>query len=72
MRDKIITGLLFFLLAISGYGQALQGDGIPLAPKQNRRPENFKPNNVDYSLVLAKENECSSIGRTFPNFNTNN
>jgi alpha-L-fucosidase len=56
MKEKIIIGLLFFLLFISGCGQSTQKDGIPVAPKQNRRPENFQPINYKYSLEDLKEN----------------
>src|ERR1035437_8400225 len=56
MKEKIIIGLLFFLLFISGCGQSTQKDGIPVAPKQKGRPENFQPINYKYSLEDLKEN----------------
>ena len=56
MKEKIIIGLLFFLLFISGCVQSTQKYGIPVAPKQNRRPENFQPINYKYSLKDLKEN----------------
>jgi alpha-L-fucosidase len=58
MRERIITGLLFILLSITGTGQSVKDDGIPLAPLQNRRPENFQSFNYRYSLEGLKEN-CS-------------
>jgi len=56
MKEKTISGLLFFILTISGCVQSTQNDGIPLAPEQNRRPENFQPINYKYSLEDLKEN----------------
>jgi len=53
---NIITGLLFFLLVTSVYGQAIQEDKIPMAPKENRRPINFQPFNYKYSLEELKDN----------------
>jgi alpha-L-fucosidase len=55
MKERIIIGLLFSLLTISGYGQA-KVDKIPLAPKENRRPENFQPIKYKYSLEELKNN----------------
>ncbi len=56
MKEKTIIGLLFFLLVIFGYGLIRQDDGIPLAPEQNRRPENFRRINYKYSLGCLKDN----------------
>ncbi len=55
MKEKITIGLLFSLLTIYGYGQA-KSDIIPLAPKQNRRPENYQLQKSNYSLNELKNN----------------
>ena len=56
MKERIIIGLLFSMLSISGYGQDIHSSLIPLAPKENRRPENFQPTNYKYSLQELKNN----------------
>ena len=56
MRIKFITGLLFLLLFISGYGQTSQGDKMHSAPERNRRPENFQPVKSKYSMESLKNN----------------
>ena len=56
MKEKIIIGLLFGLFAIFGCGQSIRNDGIPLASKQNRRPENFQSFNYKYTLEGLKKN----------------
>jgi alpha-L-fucosidase len=61
MKIKTIIGFLFFLLTISGCRQAVNNDGIPLAPEQNRRPHNFHPFKYKYSLKELKENFSNDI-----------
>jgi alpha-L-fucosidase len=56
--NKIIflsVGLLLIFYAISGFGQ-VRRDIVPLAPKENRRPENFQPVKSKYSLEELKNN----------------
>ncbi len=55
MNRNFLCGLLLFFFAISGYGQ-VRNDKIPLAPKQNRRPDNFQPIKYKYSLEELKNN----------------
>ena len=61
MNKKILVGLLLFFFTIAGYGQASQSDGIPFAPKQNRRPHNFQPNNYPYSWESLKDNFSEKV-----------
>jgi alpha-L-fucosidase len=56
MKIKVIIGCLFFYLTFSGCREAANNDGIPVAPKKNRRPENFHPFIYKYSLQELKEN----------------
>ena len=53
--NRIILIGLFFLVTTFGYGQA-KVDKMPLAPKENRRPENFQPVKYQYSLEELKNN----------------
>jgi alpha-L-fucosidase len=53
--SRIVLIGLFFLVSTFGYGQA-KVDKTPLAPKQNRRPENFQPIKYKYSLEELKNN----------------
>lgn len=55
MKKQIIF-ILFFLIVISGCEQSKKDDGIPQAPKQNRRPENYQISNYKYSLNELKDN----------------
>jgi len=59
MSRIILTGLLFLVTTL-GYGQT-GVDQIPLAPKQNRRPENFKPNNYPYTWENLKDNFSEKV-----------
>ena len=52
----MIIGLLSSLLAIFAFGQGNNDNLIPLAPKQERRPENFQSFNYKYSLEGLKNN----------------
>ena len=61
IREKIITGLLFFLHANFGYGQTLQGDGLPPTPKQNSRSDNFQTNNYPYSWESLEDNFSEKV-----------
>ena len=60
MKKKILIGLLFSVLAISVFGQA-KVDRIPLAPKQNRKPENYQPQKFKNSLDELKNNFSEKI-----------
>ena len=61
MEEKIIIGLFFVLLTVSGCGQSTQNYGIPLAPEQNRRTKIFQPFNYKYSLEDLKENSSEEM-----------
>lgn len=56
MKKAIILMLLFSLSIFSGHSQEVKTEEIPLAPQQNRRPENFKPFKYKYSLTDLKNN----------------
>ncbi len=55
MNKGIIIGLLLFLSVTFTYGQ-IQENNVPMAPKENRRPENFYPIKPNYSLEELKNN----------------
>ncbi len=59
MKRLIITGLLFWITTL-GYGQA-NANNIPLAPTQNRRPENFHPVKSQNSLESLKNNFSETL-----------
>ena len=63
MKKKIIIGLLFFCLTISGNGQVIQDKKIPLAPKQNRIPKKIQPFSYKYSLEELKDNFSEEMMR---------
>ncbi|HJZ40941.1 MAG TPA: alpha-L-fucosidase [Bacteroidales bacterium] len=63
MKEKILIGLLFFPLAICGYGQDNQNGKVPLAPKQNRKPEKVQPFCHKYSLEELKDNFSEKMMR---------
>ena len=48
-----LIGLLLFLSETFAYGQVQEGKA-PLAPMQNRKPENYQPGNPKYSLNELK------------------
>ena len=56
MKKQFIIGLLFLLIMFGSCDQMKKGDSILLAPKENRRPENFQPFNYKYSLEELKDN----------------
>lgn len=56
MKRQIITGILLIIISISGCINDKVNDNIPLAPTQNRRPENFKPFKYEYSPEDLKVN----------------
>jgi alpha-L-fucosidase len=58
-----ITGLAFCMLVVQGFGQSVKDDKIPLAPVQNRRPENFKPGNALMSSENLKANFSDDMMR---------
>lgn len=55
MNGRITIGLLLFLSITFAYGQ-VQENKVPMAPKQNRRPENYQPPKSKYSLEELKDN----------------
>ena len=55
MNGRIVIGLLLFLSVTFAYGQVQDGK-VPLAPKQNRKPENYQPTKSKYSLEELKDN----------------
>ncbi len=55
MNGRIIIGVLLFLSVTFAYGQ-VQENKVPMAPKQNRRPENYQPPKSKYSLEELKDN----------------
>jgi alpha-L-fucosidase len=55
MYREITIGLLLLFLGTFAYGQA-QDSRVPLAPKQNRKPENYQPSKYKYSLEDLKNN----------------
>ena len=61
MRIKAIIVFLFILFAIPGCRQVANNDGIPLAPVQNRRPDNFHPFRYKYSLKELQANFSNDI-----------
>jgi alpha-L-fucosidase len=63
MSVKIITGVLLFFLAICCYGQSIEEEKIPLAPKHNRRPENFQPHKTNYSLEELRDHFSEEMMR---------
>jgi alpha-L-fucosidase len=56
MNRRITIVLLLFFSVTFAYGQVKQDKGIPLAPKENQRPENFQPVKSKYSLEELKNN----------------
>lgn len=63
MKKYIFIGLLFLLIVNCGYTQTDKDKRIPLAPEQNRRPENFQPFNYKYSLEDLKANFSEEVMR---------
>ena len=61
MNRIIIIGLFFFVTTF-GYGQT-KVDKIPLAPKENRKPENFHPVKSQNSLESLKNNFSEKMMR---------
>ncbi|MCX6332918.1 MAG: alpha-L-fucosidase [Bacteroidia bacterium] len=55
MNSRITIGLLFFLSFTFTYGQ-VQDANSPLAPEQNRKPENYQLSKYKYSLEELKNN----------------
>jgi alpha-L-fucosidase len=55
MNKWIFIGLLSVLIPIAGRGQSVKDDSIPLAPQENRRPENYQSFEYRYSLEGLKE-----------------
>jgi alpha-L-fucosidase len=55
MSNRITIGLLFFLSFTFTYGQ-VQNANYPLAPVQNRKPENYQLSKYKYSLDELKNN----------------
>ncbi len=55
MNGRITIGLLLFLSVTFAYAQA-QEDKVPVAPKQNRRPQNYQQPKSKYSLEELKDN----------------
>lgn len=49
-KKKVIIVFMFITAFYSGFGQSIQESEIPLAPKENRRPDNYKTFNYKYSL----------------------
>ncbi len=62
MKIRIIILVLLFLSVTFGYGQ-IQEDNVPMAPKQNRRPENYQPIKSKYSLEELKNNFSEEMRR---------
>ncbi|MEN6307923.1 MAG: alpha-L-fucosidase, partial [Anaerohalosphaeraceae bacterium] len=55
LSKQIPAGLLFFLFVAIGSVQSQQEEGIPLAPRQNRRPDNIQRPPYKSSLDEGKE-----------------
>jgi alpha-L-fucosidase len=62
MSRKIAIGLLLFLSVTFAYGQ-VQDNKAPLAPKQNRKPENYQLPKSKYSLEELKNNFSEKMMR---------
>jgi alpha-L-fucosidase len=62
MNRKITIGFLLSLFITFAYGQ-VQDVKIPLAPKENRRPENYQPPKSKYSLEELKNNFSEEMMR---------
>ncbi len=62
MNTNILIGLLLFLFTTLVYGQP-QMDKMPLAPKQNRKPENYQSPKSEYSQEELKNKFSSEMKR---------
>jgi hypothetical protein len=62
MNIRIAIGIMFLLLVNFAYGQA-QDIQIPLAPKENRRSENYQLQKSKYSLDEMKSNFSEELMR---------
>ena len=62
MNRNITIALLLLLSVTFAYGQ-IQEDKVPLAPKQNRRPDNYQPLKSKYSLEELKNNFSEDMMR---------
>lgn len=63
MKKKFIIGLLFLLIVTYGCSQNDKEEGVPLAPEQYRRPENFQSFDYKYSLEDLKTNFSEEVMR---------
>jgi hypothetical protein len=55
MNQRFTIASLLYLLATFAYGQAKDAN-VPMAPKQNRKPENYQLAKYKYSLEELKDN----------------